>query len=95
MSSRVSVARRIANVASDEPVPLSSVSLQYWFNGPDGVAQFETAAPNALFQLKCSDTTTGASGGPRPAAALTALTVPAARCDPFFAPSLSLLCPER
>lgn len=56
--------RRVANVASAAPVPLQSVSLQYWFNGPDGVAQFETAAPNDLFQLKCSDATTGECGGP-------------------------------
>lgn len=56
--------RRVANVASEAPVPLQSVSLQYWFNGPDGVAQFETAAPNDLFQLKCSDATTGECGGP-------------------------------
>ena len=51
--------RRIANVASDTPVQLGEVSLQYWFNGPDGVAEFESAAPDKLFQFTCTDATTG------------------------------------
>lgn len=50
---------RIANVGSNTPIALGEVNLQYWFNGPDGVAQFEKAAPSQLFQLKCSDATTG------------------------------------
>ena len=48
-------------MASSTPIPLAAVTFQYWFNGPDGVPSFETGAPNSLFNLTCSDTTTGAS----------------------------------
>ncbi len=46
------------------PVPLSEVTFQYWFNGPDGVATVQTTEPNQLFQLTCNDATTGEAVSP-------------------------------
>lgn len=40
-------------------MPLANVTYQYWFNGPDGVAAFATSSPSDLFELQCSDATTG------------------------------------
>lgn len=50
---------RVANVANDTNMPLQEVTYQYWFNGPDGVAAFATSSPMDLFELQCSDSTTG------------------------------------
>ncbi len=50
---------RLANVASAAEIPLQGVTYQYWFNGPDGVAAFNTSKPSDLFELQCADTTTG------------------------------------
>lgn len=52
---------RLANVASAAEIPLQGVTYQYWFNGPDGVAAFNTSKPSDLFELQCADTTTGIS----------------------------------
>jgi hypothetical protein len=51
----------VANVANSTNIPLQDVTYQYWFNGPDGVTAFDTSSPMDLFELQCSDATTGAA----------------------------------
>lgn len=46
-------------MANDTNMPLQDVTYQYWFNGPDGVSAFATSSPMDLFELQCSDATTG------------------------------------
>jgi hypothetical protein len=53
---------RVANVANGTNIPLQDVTYQYWFNGPDGVTAFDTSSPMDLFELQCSDATTGQCG---------------------------------
>lgn len=38
-------------------------AVQYWFDGPESSALASTQAPNELFELACSDATSG--GSPR------------------------------
>ena len=52
----------MANVANGTNIPLQDVTYQYWFNGPDGVTAFDTSSPMDLFELQCSDATTGRHG---------------------------------
>ena len=49
-------------MANGTNIPLQDVTYQYWFNGPDGVTAFDTSSPMDLFELQCSDATTGQSG---------------------------------
>ena len=50
---------RIANVGSKQSIPLADITVQYWFNGPEGIELDPASSPNLLFQLVCSDATTG------------------------------------
>ena len=52
---------RIANVGSKQSIQLADITVQYWFNGPEGIALDPVSSPNLLFQLVCSDATTGAA----------------------------------
>jgi len=46
-------------VGSRQSVPLADITVQYWFNGPEGIELDPASPPNLLFQLVCSDATTG------------------------------------
>ena len=52
---------RIANVGSKQSIRLEDIVVQYWFNGPEGIALDPGSLPDSLFQLVCSDATTGAA----------------------------------
>ena len=47
-------------MGANRTIPLAEISFQYWFNGPEGIALNSGSLPNLLFQLVCSDATTGA-----------------------------------
>ena len=51
--------RRMSNVGSNESVFLNETTLQYWFDGPEGTSLTSSQSPDDLFQLDCSDATTG------------------------------------
>ncbi len=46
-------------MANSTNIPLQDITYQYWFNGPDGVDAFAQSSPMDLFELQCSDATTG------------------------------------
>ena len=48
-------------MGSKQSVLLEDITVQYWFNGPEGIELDPASSPNLLFQLVCSDATTGAA----------------------------------
>ena len=50
---------RIKNIKSSDPIDLSTISMQYWLEGPETVLPYSQLNPDTYFLVRCDWATTG------------------------------------